>query len=321
LRKHDTDKGIPADDKAALEELATVLESFDGATAEYDLIPNTVRKVLAEKATPSTTSASRTASSRESHKASDDVDELYENIRRERGDRPLAYEERVMPATVEAINKAAKHDPPFLPDFATLRLVQEHGPAYVPRDKQGYEKAPDETTRDAYLGEGGVLMDALVVGHSYRSDNPAFTHIKFTEIDYIGKNPAGQKVNIGAKISLCREVYGRLRAACELGKLTNRRSRRAVLKFHRLIDQWLITNGGTLNQAVVSHEMNAYLSQLNERAEARGERRRREARSENSPRSRTDAKVFKCFDKDCPPFGSCRLCLQTFLVICQCAIF
>jgi hypothetical protein len=63
-----------------------------------------------------------------------------------------------------------------------------------------------------------------------------------------------------------------------------------VLKFHRLIDQWLITNGGTLNQAVVSHEMNAYLSQLNERAEARGERRRREARSENSPRSRTDAK-------------------------------
>ena len=111
--------------------------------SSYTAIPMRVRRDMTSPAAaapagaPAPASASHATSTK---KVSDDIDKLYQNCEAERGGRPLPLDERADPKSVEAVNKAAKHNPPYLPDHSTFVWMRDGGASFVSRDKFGREK-------------------------------------------------------------------------------------------------------------------------------------------------------------------------------------
>lgn len=312
LKGVDSDGELPSSADEAKAELRSVLGAFGRSLDAYDLIASRLRDGMRTPAaqTPFTCSTvamgADDAPGRKPRKVVVDVDALYGNAAAARLNRRVPYGDKVLEKTVEDVNKAARHDPPALPDMKAVKFQREGAAPYVLRDKFGKEKKPEALTAADYLGEGAVALDALALGWSFTSDGPDFQHIKWVSADRYATRD-NEPVYIGAKLDVVRETYGRVHEACVLGRLDAPECGRAVRRFYRRLDSVLHDTSSSLTTAVGHEKIQDFVSSLSDKADRRAERHRSTERrdkrsrgkwSKSSRRSRSGSDDDSSSDED-----------------------
>ena len=146
----------------------------------------------------------------------------------------LDYHTTPVYKSIETLNSAAKHEPPWLPDFKAVVWGTESGHRPVPRKSNGTETGNPSST--AYLAEGRCMAMTLAVAWSIRSDDPEFAHIKFKACDAFGVvgPPPGTPVYIGSKGRVILGSYDALRSAIEVCELDEAATSRHVRKWYKV---------------------------------------------------------------------------------------
>ena len=244
------------------------------------------------------------------------VDELIKNNDKESKGK-LDHHTTPKYSAVETVNSAAKHNPAWLPEFKTVPWGTESGHRPVRRSANGTEKG--EPTATDYLAEGRCMAMTLALAWSFRSDDPDYSHIKFSECDAFGV-VGGIPIYVGAKNRAILGSYDLLRAAIEISKLDEDATSRHIRKWYRvrpprrscpypslaslshspicactqIISSELRLGHGTPTAIVGGEPMRAYITSVQDRADKRAERerldsRKREKHKKDKKRSRSSS--------------------------------
>ena len=281
--------GLPADPTKRLQELARLVKVYKEAESPHRRATRTVREAL---------NAPTPAVARESNakpKNSFDVAVLYENAEVQRGGPGfgIAYVDMPGEAAVKATHKAAQKQPPSLPQYDTTEWRREHEAGYVERTKRGKEKKP--ATAVDYLGEADAAAEAIILGWSFRSDQPGTDHINFDENqDKLGDSATDGVVCIGAKGEIIRSKFALLRRACDLGRLSRKKVRRAVKELYAAIETSLHETSSTLTVACQSHHVRDALEHVSSKAKMRADKARRAGEKKKRKRRRSRSTSPSC---------------------------